>query len=90
MTTTPDRSAEEPAANAPGDDELLNAYARPSEHAGRWRIGGSPYDHSRDETLALIRSCLFLDVPVTDVLSSTTWWALVSKVAELERRMRVG
>lgn len=90
MTTTPDRSAEEPAADDPGDDELLHTYARPSEHAGRWRVGDSPYDHSRTETLALIRSCLFLGVPVSDMLSSMTWWALVSKVADLERQIAAG
>jgi hypothetical protein len=66
--------------------EALKANAQQSDD-GLWGFhGGHPF-HTEDQALAITRACLILGVPVTDVLSSTTWGVLVDRLAEIERRL---
>lgn len=65
----------------------LNEYATKSERTGRWCLNsGSPKYRSYAETVQIVEACLYLGVPVTDVITSTAWHALVMKVAALEAR----
>jgi hypothetical protein len=58
-----------------------------AEHGynGKWSLGGGPF-HTTEQALLIIKACLMLDVRVTDAITSQAWYALVSKVTELEKR----
>lgn len=69
------------------DTELLTRYAHASHIPGQWYFGSyDGYTHSTKDTLKIIKACLFLDVNVTDTVTTEAWFALVSKIANLENR----
>jgi hypothetical protein len=69
------------------DQILLDAYAQPSsERSDLWWFAGSPKPHDRSAALAVIRTCLVLGRPVSDVFTAEMLWALVDRVRQLEQR----
>lgn len=55
--------------------------------AGRWWFSDPELTHTEDEALKIAEACLFLGTRVTDVMSSQTWHALVSRLADLDERI---
>jgi hypothetical protein len=74
------------------DDALLAEFAHEAEHrpvaAPRYWFSSPAFTHTRDESLAIIRFCQELSVPVDDVLSSTMFGTLVDRVVALETHVR--
>lgn len=68
----------------PSEKEITTALqdnAKLSDE-GRWSFGGG-YWHSAPEARQIVRACLTLGTPVTDVLSSASWATLIDTVATL-------
>jgi hypothetical protein len=72
--------------------EAVVQTARVSE-AGLWSWSHpddrDPMWHTEAHALEVAQACLYLGVPVTDVVSSTAWLTLLRLVAELEQRHAV-
>src|SRR6266702_3821338 len=68
------------------DRELLEKYATRS-HNGGWYVSGSPYPHDERAALAVIKSCLRLDVTVTDRLTAEAWFRVIDRLITLENRV---
>ena len=43
--------------------------------------------HSEQDALTITRPCLYLDRPVTDIVTGATWLALIERVLALEERV---
>ncbi|WP_068924998.1 hypothetical protein [Planobispora rosea] len=71
-------------------DETLMAVLRKhaSPDGDRWRFASSLVTHSEEDALRIVEACQALGTPVTDVVTTTAWWTLVSRVAELDKRVR--
>jgi hypothetical protein len=68
------------------DRELLLAHATEIE-PGRWVLNSSGMvDRDASATLLVIRACVTLGVPVSDLMTARAWGTLVAKVAALEAR----
>lgn len=67
-------------------EEALRQYGHPTGD-GRWWFTSPHAAHSEVQALAIVESCLLLDMPVTDVLTSQTWLRLVDRVASLQERI---
>jgi hypothetical protein len=67
------------------DLALLRKYARETDN-GKWTFetGFFPVKHDAESALVIIKACLALDIPVTDVLTAQAWWAVVRRITELE------
>jgi len=46
--------------------------------------------HSEEDALTITRACLYLDRPVTDIVSGGTWLALILRVIDLEDQVNGG
>ena len=43
--------------------------------------------HSEEDALTITRACLYLDRPVTDIVTGSTWIRLIERVIALEERV---
>src|SRR5712691_9932797 len=68
------------------DLELLNKYANESV-SGMWLIGDGWYQHTTEAALTIIKSCLILDVEVTDIVTAEAWYKIIMKISALEARV---
>lgn len=68
-------------------EEALRQYGHPAP-GGRWWFSDPYSTHSEASALAITAACLTLDVPVTDVLTGRSWFALVDRVTALEERLK--
>ena len=69
------------------EDEItaaLLAHARPWTD-GRWVFTHLP--HSEQSARGIVEACLMLGLPVTDLVTSQVWLALVYRVVDLQRRV---
>lgn len=66
-------------------DVALRAHA--SERGPGWVFDTSGYVHTDTQARALVESCLLLGVPVTDILSSTMWRTLITRLVAAEERI---
>ena len=66
--------------------KALHEHGHPAGD-GRWWFSTPTITHSEQESLAIVESCLLLDMPITDILTSKTWLRLVDRVALLQERV---
>lgn len=73
------------------DEQVGIALLENAETDGeRWRFHrstGTPYWHGEEDALAIVKACLLLRQPVTDVATGKTWLAMVERVTTLEDRI---
>lgn len=73
------------------DQILLEEYADKIDigrYSGQWVLKSTGMvPRTAADTLDLVKSCLALDIPVTDTLTSKAWSKVVFKILELERRL---
>jgi hypothetical protein len=50
---------------------------------GQWHFGPGLYGHEEADALAIVRCCLYLGIPVSDIVSGMWMLALVERLAEL-------
>lgn len=78
----------EAAARRKREQELRAALVEHAHRAGdRWWFSSLNATHSEEEALRIVEACQMLGVPVTDLVTSATWWTLVSLVAALDKRV---
>jgi hypothetical protein len=71
-------------------DQKLRRYAKQVTRNGstRWYFGNDPsFTHGREQALEIIDACLLLGVPVTDMVSGSTWLRMILRIVSLERRV---
>ncbi len=73
----------------PTDEEVqtaLNTYGMQVEN-GCWIFSSPQYPHTQHDAENIVRICLMLGLPVTDVGTSEMFLALVNRIVALEARL---
>ena len=76
----------------PTDEELmeaLRASATFSTKKGLWTWNPyekKPFWHTEKSALQITKACLYLNVPVTDIVTGQTWLRVVERLIRLEER----
>jgi hypothetical protein len=67
------------------------AWQKPGTRMWTWNPRSTkPKDifwHSEEDALRVTRACLYLDRPVTDIVTSATWLTLIERLIALEERV---
>lgn len=67
-------------------DQVLRANATERPEGSWYFEGRGIYRHTHEEALKIVKACLILDTPITDMITSSAWVSLMRWVADIDAR----